>query len=239
MYEAVVDMEGGNWNELRGEGQSMKQLERGERGFTLVEVLIVLIILGVLAGVVTLSVVGLMGKGEKETYDVDERTIQTAVSIFYADKHAYSGTDGGWNEAGSYTAVDNYPTASGHVSTLYHGNETLLNGHKVYMLMDGTDGSPADAAEIQAAAIWMSLLVSGPGDGDVSGAGPDEAPGDANSPLADEHGPYFNRLPSSCSTYNSSRGTGNYTWIVGAYGRVYGVFEEGGVWYAGFSGRYP
>jgi hypothetical protein len=57
--------------------------------------------------------------------------------------------------------------------------------------------------------------------------------------LAGEPGPYLNRLPKSCSNNNSSASTGTFTWIVGAYNRIYGVFEQGGVWYAGFGGQYP
>ena len=82
----------------------------------------------------------------------------------------------------------------------------------------------------------MGLLSNGPGDGP---SGPDIAPGDTNSPFAEEHGPYLTRVPESCSQWNSSKGGGSYTWIVGAYGRVYGVFKEDGVWYVGFSGTYP
>jgi type II secretory pathway pseudopilin PulG len=198
----------------------------------------VVLILGILAAVVVVNVVGLTGRGEAESYAVDERTIQLVVSTFYSDAHAYSNT-GGWNEAGNYTSVHNYPTAKGAASNLYLGNETALGKYKVNVVMDGSDGMPATVDDIKAAAIWMALLVNGAGEGDWFGAGLDTAPGDANSPLAGEHGPYLNPLPKSCSKYNSSTGTGTITWIVGGYNRIYGVFEQSGVWYAGFGGRYP
>ena len=191
-------------------------------------------ILGILAAVVVVNVVGLTGRGEAESYATDERTIQMAVSTFYADTHAYSST-GGWNEASGYTSVHNYPTASGAASNLYLGNETMMGKYKVNVVMDGTDNTPANEEidhDITAAAIWMGLLTNGPGDGTA------DTPGDS-APLAGETGPYLNPLPKSCSNYNSSSGTGTITWIVGAYNRIYGVFEQGGVWYAGFGGRYP
>ena len=194
-----------------------------------------ILILGILAAVVVVNVVGLTGRGEVESYATDERTIQLSVSTFYADAHAYSVT-GGWNEAGNYTSVHNYPTASGTAPALYLGNETAMGKYKVHVVIDGSDGMPATTDDIRAAAIWMALLVNGPGEGSP---GPDVAPGDNNSPLVDEHGPYLNPLPRSCSEYNSSSGTGTITWIAGKYNRVYGVFEDGGVWYAGFGGRYP
>jgi type II secretory pathway pseudopilin PulG len=196
----------------------------------------VLLILGILAAVVVVNVVGLTGRGESESYATDERTIQLSVSTFYSDAHAYSST-GGWNEAG--TSVHNYPTAKGTASNLYLGNETMMGKYKVHVVMNGSDGMPATTGNITAAAIWMGLLVNGAGQCDVIGAGPDVAPGDNNSPRAGEPGPYLNPLPRSCSQYNSSTGTGSITWIVAEHGTVYGVFKDGDTWYAGFGGRYP
>jgi len=197
--------------------------------------MLVLVILGVLAAVVTVSVVGLIGRGEAEGYDVDERTIQLAVVTFYADGHAYGVTDG-WNEDSS-TSGHNYPTASGDASSLRPSTtESTIDGHLVHRLMEGSD-DPADDADVAAAAVWMGLLVNEPGFG---AAGVDIIPGDDNSPLEDEHGPYLNEVPESCSIYNSSNGHGTYTWVVGGYGRVYGAFQhDTDEWYVGFNGSYP
>lgn len=194
-----------------------------------------LLILGVLAAIVTVSVVGLLGHGEEEGYGVEERNIQLAVVTFYADVHAYDVTDG-WNEDSS-AAVHNYPTASGQASGLYRSEtESTINAQSVYRLMEGTD-DPADDDDVADAAIWMGLLVNGPGSGQ---AGIDIAPGDDNSPLQGESGPYLQEVPNSCSTYNSSTGSGTYTWIVGSYSKVYGVFQrDTDEWYAGFNGTYP
>ena len=205
----------------------------------MIELIVVVMILGILAAVVVVNVVGLTGRGEAESYATDERTIQLSVSTFFADTHAYNGPPNswGWNDAGN--SVHNYPTASGTASTLYLGIETGMGKYKVHVVMNGSDDMPATTGNITAAAIWMSLLTNGPGQCDVIGAGPDVAPGDKNSPRAGEPGPYLNPLPRSCSTYNSSVGSGTITWIVGEHGTVYGVFEQGGVWYAGYAGRYP
>ena len=194
-----------------------------------------LVILGVLAAIVTVGVVGLIGRGEKEGYDVDERTIQLGVVTFYADMHAYDVTNG-WNED-SGMAGHNYPTASGQASGLYRSETaSIIDGQPVYRLMEGA-GDPADDVDIPPAAIWMGLLANAPGSG---AAGVDVAPGDDNSPLEDEHGPYLDEVPKSCSTANFSTSGGTYTWIVGSYGRVYGVFQhDADEWYVGFNGSYP
>ena len=199
----------------------------------------VLAILGILAAVVSIAVVGLVGRGEDEAYATDERTIQLAVSTFYSDTHAYAGDGGnGWNETGGYTSVHNYPTASGLASNLYAADTTTeLNGYDVWEVQGFTGSTHAERrAEVIDAAIWMSLLSKGHGEGSP---GPDIAPGDENSPLQDEHGPYLNPLPESCSVRNHSEGLGSITWIVGNYGRIYGIYEVDGVWYTGYGGRYP
>ncbi len=65
----------------------MKSFKRGEKGFTLVELLIVVAILGVLAAVVIPNVVGLMGRGGKQAYQTDAQIIQLATSTFFSDIH--------------------------------------------------------------------------------------------------------------------------------------------------------
>lgn len=189
-------------------------------------------ILGLLAGIVTINVVGLYGRGEAEAFYTDERTIQMAVSAFYADAHGYP-----WNQANS-TRIHNFPTCNGLASDLHPGPETTLDNGRVVREVwksatETVPAGPASSDDITAAAIWIGLLSNTPGSG---------APGgdkDTSSPLRYEHGPYLNPFPNSCSPMNISTGKGSYTWIVGNHGRVYGVFEDRGVWYAGFSGRFP
>jgi len=202
----------------------------------------VLAILGVLAAVVIPNVVGLTGRGEEEGYATDERTIQSAVSVFYTDTHAYSSTGGsadGWNQPGDYTSVNNYPTGSGTASTLYLGNETALGKYRVRVVLNSSDDQPAITADIEAAAIWMPLLVNQPGSGSPCPDGPHVVPRGNSSPLSGEPGPYLNELPRSCSRLNSPVGTGTNTWIVGEHGTVYGAFLYVDKWYAGFAGQYP
>jgi prepilin-type N-terminal cleavage/methylation domain-containing protein len=65
----------------------MLTVNRDERGFTLVELLIVISILGVLVSIVVPNVGGLLGAGKQVAYDADEATIQTAVDAYYLTRN--------------------------------------------------------------------------------------------------------------------------------------------------------
>jgi prepilin-type N-terminal cleavage/methylation domain-containing protein len=55
-----------------------------DKGFTLVELLIVIVILGILATVTVFAVRGITDKGQENACAVDRRTLDTAVEAFYA-----------------------------------------------------------------------------------------------------------------------------------------------------------
>ena len=63
----------------------MQRLARNERGFTLVELVVVIAILGVLAAIATPLVVNFLGSSKAEAYKTEKLVIQTAVEGYFSD----------------------------------------------------------------------------------------------------------------------------------------------------------
>jgi len=59
-----------------------------DKGFTLVELLIVIVILGILATVTVFAVRGITDKGQENACDVEKRTLDTAIEAFYAQNQS-------------------------------------------------------------------------------------------------------------------------------------------------------
>jgi len=65
-----------------------QQKTRSDKGFTLVELLIVIVILGILATVTVFAVRGITSKAKDNSCAAEQRTIETAIEAFYADHQA-------------------------------------------------------------------------------------------------------------------------------------------------------
>lgn len=68
---------------------------REDDGFTLVELLIVVVILGVLAGIVVFAVGGVTDRGEAAACEADRKSIQVAQEAHFAQTRSYSNGFGG------------------------------------------------------------------------------------------------------------------------------------------------
>lgn len=60
---------------------------KGQQGFTLIELLVVVTILGILAGIVTLSLVGLTTHANVEACNSEYKVVQAALDSYMANKN--------------------------------------------------------------------------------------------------------------------------------------------------------
>jgi len=70
--------------------QRLRDARRKDEGFTLVELLIVIVILGVLAGIVVFAVNGITDRGTNAACKADVNTVQVAAEAYYAKNGDYA-----------------------------------------------------------------------------------------------------------------------------------------------------
>ena len=123
-----------------------KMLKKKSKGFTLVELLIVIIIIGILAGMMMLSTGGATAKAEATKIVADMRNIKAAAIMYYAD-------NGEWPVTTTAESLDKYLdqelastsydiTASGDVQVEVETTETDIIAalDKFDVLSKGTGG---------------------------------------------------------------------------------------------------
>ena len=64
--------------------KSLRKLQKGEGGVTLIEILVVVAILGVVAAIVILNVGGFIGTGTEEAANTEAHQVQTAIVAYMA-----------------------------------------------------------------------------------------------------------------------------------------------------------
>jgi prepilin-type N-terminal cleavage/methylation domain-containing protein len=106
--------------------------KKGQQGFTLIELLVVVTILGVLAGIVTLSLVGLTTNASVQSCNSEYKTVQAALDAFMAANNVDTVNNGGPTKnmqtvllpIGGATGLSLYNTTPGPTSPNYTRNGT-------------------------------------------------------------------------------------------------------------------
>jgi prepilin-type N-terminal cleavage/methylation domain-containing protein len=70
--------------------RQMRKARNPEGGFTLVELLVVIVILGVLAAIVVFAVSGVSNKSKQASCNTEVNVVQTAEEANYAQTNAYA-----------------------------------------------------------------------------------------------------------------------------------------------------
>ncbi|MDP2561934.1 type II secretion system major pseudopilin GspG [Psychrobium sp. 1_MG-2023] len=135
----------------------MQQKRRNQAGFTLIEIMVVIVILGILAAMVMPSVLGNKDKAQQQKVISDITTLEGAMDMFKLDNNRFPTTDQGLEALVSKPEMDpvprNYPQA-GYIKRLPNdpwGNPYLLlspgeNGqYDIFSAgLDGEEGTDDD-----------------------------------------------------------------------------------------------
>ena len=108
----------------------MKRMHRGEKGLTLVELLIVIAIVGIIAAVIIPNVGTFIRMGTVTAANGEAENVKTAAVAYYADVQAWPNTTA--STYGNHSFMDYY---AGTLKASYHFNE--------YGFIDGV-GEPGE-----------------------------------------------------------------------------------------------
>ena len=97
----------------------------GSAGFTLVELLVVIVILGVLAAIVVFAVGGITDKGQTASCKADKSSLEVAEEAYFAEQNHYT------DVATLITAKFIHEAPTLHQISLTGGNATNATGYSV------------------------------------------------------------------------------------------------------------
>ncbi|MBI5038649.1 MAG: type II secretion system major pseudopilin GspG [Nitrospirae bacterium] len=140
----------------------MKRLIKCNRGFTLIEIMVVLIIIGLLAGIVVPKLMGRTEEAKRIKTAVQIKNLQSSLDLYKLDSGVYPSTDQGLQALVEKPAVGEIPNnwkEGGYIDKIpkdpWGNNYVYISpgGHGDYDLYsygaDGEEGGEGRNADIQ------------------------------------------------------------------------------------------
>jgi prepilin-type N-terminal cleavage/methylation domain-containing protein len=132
--------------------------QKGQKGFTLIELLVVVTILGVLAAIVTLSLVGLTTNAQAKACEQEYKTVQAGLDAYMANNNIDTVPATGINGTSDMTApVLLYNSAPSATSPTYLRNSPTQWAY----VWDGTGRITGIVAAAGGPSVPQGCVVSG------------------------------------------------------------------------------
>jgi general secretion pathway protein G len=112
------------------EETEITEVEEKDQGFTLVELLIVIVILGILATIVVFAVRGITDQGQKSSCKATAKTFEVAIEAYYANFGALDGNPSGDKLVEKGLLRSYSPTGDVQISNAAGSTSTITFGGK-------------------------------------------------------------------------------------------------------------
>lgn len=139
----------------------MQRRLNSKQGFTLIELMVVIVILGLLAGIVAPKIINYIGEGERTQAESNIKSLETALNMYRLDSGIYPDTEQGlqalveapstgtlprkWRKGGYIEKIPKDPWGNDYIYICpgAHGDFDLMSYGK-----DGMSGGEDDNADI-------------------------------------------------------------------------------------------